>query len=104
MLVPHLVFLDDFEAVRSIGSQLGRDWRLLLADCFPRIMVNILPYFAQSGQDPRAAQHREKAHRVYDLLKDSQCLGKQVRWTENLPRRVWKVTLFAKEVLTLGCI
>ncbi|XP_076138976.1 serine-protein kinase ATM [Alosa pseudoharengus] len=76
VLVPHLVFLNDFEAVRSIGTRLGREWRLLLADCFPRIMVNILPYFAQSGQDPRAAQHREKAHRVYDLLKDK-CLGKQ---------------------------
>ncbi|KAL2096545.1 hypothetical protein ACEWY4_008693 [Coilia grayii] len=77
VLVPHLVFLNDFEAVRSIGAQLERDWRRLLADCFPRIMVNILPYFAQSGQDSQAAQHREKAHRVYDLLKDSQCLGKQ---------------------------
>ncbi|KAG5269701.1 hypothetical protein AALO_G00205070 [Alosa alosa] len=77
VLVPHLVFLNDFEAVHSIGTRLGREWRLLLADCFPRIMVNILPYFAQSGQDPRAAQHREKAHRVYDLLKDNKCLGKQ---------------------------
>ncbi|XP_063061017.1 serine-protein kinase ATM [Engraulis encrasicolus] len=77
VLVPHLVFLNDFESVHSIGAQLGRDWRRLLADCFPRIMVSILPYFAQSGSDPRAAQHREKAHRVYDLLKDNQCLGKQ---------------------------
>lgn len=41
-------------------------------------MVNILPYFAVSGQETRVAKQREKAHRVYDLLKDASCLGKQV--------------------------
>lgn len=41
-------------------------------------MVNILPYFALCGQDALVAQQREKAHRVYDLLKDSSYLGKQV--------------------------
>ncbi|XP_022624615.1 serine-protein kinase ATM [Seriola dumerili] len=77
VLIPHLVFLDDFEQVRSIGRYLERDWKKLLADCFPKIMVNILPYFALSGQDSQVAQQREKAHRVYDLLKDADCLGKQ---------------------------
>uniref|UniRef100_UPI003AAD459E serine-protein kinase ATM n=1 Tax=Centroberyx gerrardi TaxID=166262 RepID=UPI003AAD459E len=77
VLIPHLVFLDDFEQVKSIGSHLGKDWRELLADCFPKIMVNILPYFALSGQDAQVAQQREKAHKVYDLLKDANCLGKQ---------------------------
>ncbi|XP_054884551.1 serine-protein kinase ATM isoform X2 [Poeciliopsis prolifica] len=77
VLIPHLVFLDDFEQVRSIGRCLERDWRHLLADCFPKIMVNILPYFALKGQDSQVAQQREKAHRVYDLLKDGSCLGKQ---------------------------
>lgn len=77
MLIPHLVFLDDFEQVKSIGRSLEKDWRALLADCFPKIMVNILPYFAP-GQDAQVAQQREKAHRVYDLLKDDNCLGKQV--------------------------
>ncbi|KAM3874841.1 serine-protein kinase ATM [Diretmus argenteus] len=77
VLIPHLVFLDDFEQVKSIGSHLGKDWRELLADCFPKIMVNILPYFALSGPDTQVAQQREKAHRVYDLLKDADCLGKQ---------------------------
>lgn len=57
---------------------MGKDWRELLADCFPKIMVNILPYFALSGQDTRVAKQRENAHRVYDLLKDASCLGKQV--------------------------
>ncbi|KAM4628418.1 serine-protein kinase ATM [Polymixia lowei] len=77
VLIPHLVFLDDFEQVKSIGSHLGKDWKELLADCFPKIMVNILPYFALSGQDEQMAQKREKAHKVYDLLKDDNCLGKQ---------------------------
>uniref|UniRef100_A0A8C4HF10 non-specific serine/threonine protein kinase n=1 Tax=Dicentrarchus labrax TaxID=13489 RepID=A0A8C4HF10_DICLA len=77
VLIPHLVFLDDFEQVKSIGRCLEKDWKELLADCFPKIMVNILPYFALSGQDAQVAQQREKAHRVYNLLKDANCLGKQ---------------------------
>ncbi|MED6266273.1 hypothetical protein CHARACLAT_000394 [Characodon lateralis] len=77
MLIPHLVFLDDFEQVKSIGRCLERDWRHLLADCFPKMMVNILPYFALKGQDSQVAQQREKAHRVYDLLTDASCLGKK---------------------------
>ncbi|KAM7399540.1 hypothetical protein PAMP_018806 [Pampus punctatissimus] len=77
VLIPHLVFLDDFEQVKSIGRYLEKDWRELLANCFPKIMVNILPYFALSGQDAQVAQQREKAHKVYNLLKDANCLGKQ---------------------------
>ncbi|XP_022052894.2 serine-protein kinase ATM isoform X1 [Acanthochromis polyacanthus] len=77
VLIPHLVFLDDFDQVKSIGRCLEKDWRELLADCFPKIMVNILPYFALPGQESRVAEQREKAHRVYDLLKDASCLGKQ---------------------------
>ncbi|XP_042342685.1 serine-protein kinase ATM [Plectropomus leopardus] len=77
VLIPHLVFLDDFEQVKSIGRYIEKDWKELLADCFPKIMVNILPYFASPGQDSQVAQQREKAHRVYDLLKDASCLGKQ---------------------------
>lgn len=78
MLIPRLVFLDDFEQVKSISRSLDKDWRHLLADCFPKIMVNILPYFALPGQDSQVAQQREKANMVYDLLKDASCLGKQV--------------------------
>lgn len=61
-----------------MGRCLEKDWKELLADCFPKIMVNILPHFAVHGQDALAAQQRENAHRVYDLLKDSSYLGKQV--------------------------
>lgn len=64
--------------MKSIGRCLEKDWKELLADCFPKIMVNILPYFALCGPDALVARQREKAHRVYDLLKDSSYLGKQV--------------------------
>ncbi|XP_059186754.1 serine-protein kinase ATM [Centropristis striata] len=77
VLIPHLVILDDFEQVKSIGRCLEKDWKELLANCFPKIMVNILPYFVCSGQDSQVAQQREKAYRVYNLLKDANCLGKQ---------------------------
>uniref|UniRef100_A0A8C2EAK1 non-specific serine/threonine protein kinase n=1 Tax=Cyprinus carpio TaxID=7962 RepID=A0A8C2EAK1_CYPCA len=77
VLIPHLVFLNDFEEVKSIGAHLDKDWKQLLANCFPKIMVNILPHFALAGQDTHVAQQRDKAHRVYDLLKNSNCLGKQ---------------------------
>uniref|UniRef100_A0A6Q2X7D8 non-specific serine/threonine protein kinase n=1 Tax=Esox lucius TaxID=8010 RepID=A0A6Q2X7D8_ESOLU len=76
VLIPHLVFLDSFGQVKSIGDSLGEDWKKLLANCFPKIMVNILPYFALSSKDDQVVQQREKATRVYDLLKDSNCLGK----------------------------
>uniref|UniRef100_A0A8C5DF41 non-specific serine/threonine protein kinase n=1 Tax=Gouania willdenowi TaxID=441366 RepID=A0A8C5DF41_GOUWI len=77
VLVPHLVFLDDFEQVKSIGRCLQKDWKDLLADCFPRIMVNILPHFALLVQDEQIAQQREKARRVHNLLKEPNFLGKQ---------------------------
>lgn len=99
MLVPHLVCRDDFEQVKSIGRCVEKDWRELLADCFPKIMVNILPYFALSGQDARVAQQRETAHRVYGLLKEPSCLGKQVSRAAD-SAGVWmsqlKGTLFTK--------
>ncbi|KAI5092996.1 serine-protein kinase ATM [Silurus meridionalis] len=77
VLIPRLVFLNDFEQVKSIGHHLKQDWRQLVANCFPKIMVNILPHFALPGHDADAAKQRENAHHVYDLLKDDQCLGKQ---------------------------
>lgn len=86
--------------MKSIGRYLERDWRELLADCFPKIMVNILPYFALSGQDAQVAQQREKAHRVYDLLKDDNCLGKQVHTAaQHLPTSASGVKLMCSPSL-----
>ncbi|XP_028656011.1 serine-protein kinase ATM [Erpetoichthys calabaricus] len=75
ILVPHLVFLEDFEQVKAIGKRIEKDWKELLADCFPKIMVNILPCFAIKKNE--VGQQREKASKVYDILQEDICLGKQ---------------------------
>lgn len=68
-----------FEDVKSLANKIEKDWREVLADCFPKILVNILPYFAyQSHGRSEVAEERDTASRVYDLLKDENCLGKQV--------------------------
>ncbi|XP_052526847.1 serine-protein kinase ATM isoform X1 [Tympanuchus pallidicinctus] len=78
VLVPHLVIRSQFEDVKSLGSKIGKDWRQVLADCFPKILVNILPHFAyESHGQKEVAEQRETASKVYDVLKDENCLGKQ---------------------------
>uniref|UniRef100_A0A669QMV8 non-specific serine/threonine protein kinase n=1 Tax=Phasianus colchicus TaxID=9054 RepID=A0A669QMV8_PHACC len=78
VLVPHLVIRSQFEDVKSLGSKIGKDWRQVLADCFPKILVNILPHFAYESHGQREiAEQRETASKVYDVLKDENCLGKQ---------------------------
>ncbi|KAM4796105.1 serine-protein kinase ATM [Rhinophrynus dorsalis] len=78
VLIPHLVIRSEFEEVKSLAQCIEEDWKVLLADCFPRILVNILPYFAfESVSDTEMAQKREIASKVYDLLQDDSCLGKQ---------------------------
>ncbi|NXP10247.1 ATM kinase, partial [Thinocorus orbignyianus] len=78
VLVPHLVIRSQFEDVKSLASKIEKDWRQVLADCFPKILVNILPYFAyQSHGKSEIADQRDTASKVYDMLKDENCLGKQ---------------------------
>nr|XP_014351298.1 PREDICTED: serine-protein kinase ATM [Latimeria chalumnae] len=78
VLIPHLVARSDFEGVKSLAKEVKKDWQQVLTDCFPKIMVNILPYFAYQGRsDQDVAQRRESASKVYDLLKEDSCLGKQ---------------------------
>uniref|UniRef100_A0A8D2P350 non-specific serine/threonine protein kinase n=1 Tax=Zosterops lateralis melanops TaxID=1220523 RepID=A0A8D2P350_ZOSLA len=55
VLVPHLVIRSQFEDVKSLANKIEKDWREVLADCFPKLLVNILPYF-----------QREMASKVYD--------------------------------------
>lgn len=79
VLIPHLVIRSDFDEVKSIANQIQEDWKSLLTDCFPKILVNILPYFAyEDTGDSGLAQQRETATKVYDMLKDENVLGKQV--------------------------
>ncbi|NXW30571.1 ATM kinase, partial [Phaetusa simplex] len=78
VLVPHLVIRSQFEDVKSLANKIEKDWRQVLADCFPKILVNILPYFAyQSHGKSEVAEQRDTASKVYDMLKDENCLGKQ---------------------------
>ncbi|KAI1242007.1 hypothetical protein IHE44_0005519 [Lamprotornis superbus] len=78
VLVPHLVIRSQFEDVKTLANKIGKDWRQVLADCFPKLLVNILPYFAyQSHGKSEVAEQRETASKVYDMLKDENCLGKQ---------------------------
>lgn len=79
VLVPHLVIRSQFDDVKSLANKIGKDWRQVLADCFPKILVNILPHFASQSHGQReVAEQRETASKVYDVLKDDNCLGKQV--------------------------
>ncbi|KAM9602488.1 serine-protein kinase ATM isoform 2-T2 [Morphnus guianensis] len=78
VLVPHLVIRSQFEDVKLLADKIEKDWRQVLADCFPKILVNILPYFAyQSHGKNDVAEQRDKASEVFDMLKDEKCLGKQ---------------------------
>uniref|UniRef100_A0A6J0UF85 non-specific serine/threonine protein kinase n=1 Tax=Pogona vitticeps TaxID=103695 RepID=A0A6J0UF85_9SAUR len=79
VLIPQLVVRDQFEVVKSIADETGTEGRQLLAHCFPKILVNILPYFAyQNSEDGEFVQKRDRASEVYDKLKDESCLGKEL--------------------------
>lgn len=68
-----------FDEVKSIANQIQKCWKSLLVDCFPKILVHILPYFAYEGTgDSSIIQKRETATKVYDILKGEDLLGKQV--------------------------
>lgn len=78
-MIPQLIIRDKFEEIKSIASQIETEERHLLAQCFPKILVNILPYFAfQNHEDIEFTQKRNTASRVYDMLTDENYLGKQV--------------------------
>ncbi|XP_078513177.1 serine-protein kinase ATM [Lissotriton helveticus] len=102
VLIPHLVIRNEFEEVKSLASQIAKDWRLLLADCFPRVLVNILPYFAYEGSgDSDMAQQRVTASDVYDILKEEDCLGKQQidhLFLSNLPEIVVELLMTLHEI------
>ncbi|XP_028903598.1 serine-protein kinase ATM isoform X1 [Ornithorhynchus anatinus] len=78
VLIPHLVIRSQFDDVKSIADEIQKDWKSLLTDCFPKILVNILPYFVyEEVGDPDISQQRAIASKVYDMLKDESFLGKQ---------------------------
>ncbi|XP_004626277.1 serine-protein kinase ATM [Octodon degus] len=100
VLIPHLVIRSCFEEVKSIGNQIEEDWKRLLIDCFPKILVNILPYFAyENTGDSWMAQQRETATKVYDRLKGENLLGKQIDhlFISNLPEIVVELLMTLHE-------
>ncbi|XP_073095404.1 serine-protein kinase ATM isoform X2 [Manis javanica] len=105
VLIPHLVIRSHFDEVKSIADQIQEDWKSLLTDCFPKILVNILPYFAYEGTgDSGMAQQRETATKVYDMLKDENILGKQIDhlFISNLPEIVVELLMTFHEPGTSG--
>ncbi|XP_036180382.1 serine-protein kinase ATM isoform X2 [Myotis myotis] len=105
VLIPHLVIRSDFDEVKSIANHIQKDWKCLLIDCFPKILVNILPYFAyESIGDTGMAQQRETATKVYDMLKDENLLGKQIDhlFITNLPEIVVELLMTLHEPGTAG--
>ncbi|XP_073922893.1 serine-protein kinase ATM isoform X4 [Castor canadensis] len=100
VLIPHLVIRSHFDEVKSIANQIQKDWKSLLIDCFPKILVNILPYFAyESTPDSRMAQQRETATKVYDILKSENLLGRQIDhlFISNLPEIVVELLMTLHE-------
>ncbi|XP_047547061.1 serine-protein kinase ATM isoform X1 [Lutra lutra] len=105
VLIPHLVIRSHFDEVKSIANQIEEDWKSLLAHCFPKILVNILPYFAYEGPgDSGMAQQRETAAKVYDTLKDENVLGKQIDhlFLSNLPEIVVELLMTLHEPAASG--
>ncbi|KAM5227129.1 serine-protein kinase ATM isoform 3-T8 [Hipposideros larvatus] len=105
VLIPHLVIRSRFDEVKSIANQIQEDWKHLLTDCFPKILVHILPYFAYEGTgESGMAQQRETATKVYDMLKDESFLGKQIDhlFVTNLPEIVVELLMTLHEPATSG--
>ncbi|XP_060036103.1 serine-protein kinase ATM isoform X1 [Erinaceus europaeus] len=103
VLIPHLMIRGQFDEVKSIASQIQEDWKSLLTDCFPKILVNILPYFAyESAGENEMARQRETATKVYDMLKDENLLGKQIDhlFISNLPEIVVELLMTLHEPAT----
>ncbi|XP_052616393.1 serine-protein kinase ATM isoform X2 [Peromyscus californicus insignis] len=100
VLIPHLVIRSQFDEVKSIANQIQKCWKSLLIDCFPKILVHILPYFAYEGTgDSSITQNRETATKVYDTLKGEDFLGKQIDqvFISNLPEIVVELLMTLHE-------
>ncbi|MBZ3884274.1 Serine-protein kinase ATM [Sciurus carolinensis] len=105
VLIPHLVIRSHFDEVKSIANQIQEDWKSLLIDCFPKILVNILPYFAYDDVgDSRMAQQRENATTVYNMLKGENLLGKQIDhlFISHLPEIVVELLMSLHETADSG--
>ena len=60
ILIPPLVIRSHFDEVKLIANQIQEDWKSLLTGCFPKILVNILPYFAYEGTEDSGMAQQER--------------------------------------------
>ncbi|XP_056417620.1 serine-protein kinase ATM [Hyla sarda] len=100
VLIPPLIMRNDLDEIKSMAQCIEEDWKVLLADCFPRILVNILPYFASECSSDAEKTNREDATKVYDLLRDDSCLGTQQidnLFQRNLPEIVVELLMTLHE-------
>ncbi|XP_013917836.1 PREDICTED: serine-protein kinase ATM [Thamnophis sirtalis] len=105
ILIPQLIIRDQFKEIKSIASHIEMEERPLLAQCFPKILVNILPYFAyQNHEDIEFTQKSNTASRIYDTLRDENYLGKQLTdslFQSSLPEIVVEVLMTLHEPINI---
>ena len=86
VVIPELVVNKDLKTVQEIAAALDRDWKEMLRDCIPKILVHILPLFAASklgetGEDEQVKRRTSKATACYDLL--TREISKEVFWASH---------------------
>ena len=86
IVIPELVVNKDLKTVQEIAAALDRDWKEMLRDCIPKILVHILPLFAASklgetGEDEQVKRRTSKATACYDLL--TREISKEVFWARH---------------------
>ena len=86
VVIPELVVNKDLKTVQEIAAALDRDWKEMLRDCIPKILVHILPLFAASklgetGEDEQVKRRTSKATACYDLL--TREISKEVFWARH---------------------
>lgn len=74
-LVPYLVMHDGLEQVHTLASTIGREARSVMQECFPDVVVYVLPLFAtesaqQSDKNPDAKQRLEQAIICYHKFEE----------------------------------
>ena len=72
-MIPELVVNKDLQTIQEIAASLDCNWKEMLRDCIPKILVHILPLFAASklgetGEDENVKRRTSKATACYDLL------------------------------------
>ena len=69
VLVPVLIMRQSMEDVQKVARRLKTEDLDLLKYCLPKVIIHILPRFANSNQTDRDSQRQHaQATKVYDML------------------------------------